>query len=48
MIRRILIWLRQLIDPLWIPPEEMEAALREMQERIAEYEQKRQEADREH
>ena len=34
MIRRILIWLRQLIDPLWVPPEEMEAAKRDLEERV--------------
>ena len=34
MIRKVLVWLRQLVDPLWIPPEEMEAERQEMLERI--------------
>lgn len=42
MIRKALIWLRRLVDPLWIPPEEMEAARREMLERV-EMDQKRKE-----
>ena len=47
MIRKVLIWLRQLVDPLWIPPEEMEAARRHMLERI-EMDKKRKEEIREH
>lgn len=42
-LRRLLQWLRRLIDPLWIPPEEMEAERQEMLERVEMDKQRREE-----